>query len=172
MSSSGSSLTAALRLVRFASAQDFIDAVEPFDDDFMDFGLGMVIDSLSPWTSPGRTAIGASESHTQAAASADTAEGTFLCIFERERLVLTITHTVERPPFFLSYPATTTPVLLCPACALLATALDSVAVRQLGGPQDAVAALLDVSTFIYCRHLLRHPQHARSAFTSNLSGAG
>lgn len=37
-----------LRVVRFQDAQTFLEAVKPYDDSFMNFALGSVLDSLSP----------------------------------------------------------------------------------------------------------------------------
>ncbi|KZT72929.1 hypothetical protein DAEQUDRAFT_808892 [Daedalea quercina L-15889] len=135
-------LDSALHLVVFASAQDFVQAVQPFDDEFMNFGLGMVMDTLSSSTSQGTEA---EVLHEIAGSNAHPTEGTFAAVFKGQQLVLTMTHTTKRLPHFLSYPTTVSLSLLAPACALLTASLDLASIRQLGGPKEAIIALLNAA---------------------------
>ncbi|KZT69541.1 hypothetical protein DAEQUDRAFT_811313 [Daedalea quercina L-15889] len=140
MVSNAHPLDSELRLVLFTSAQDFVQEVEPFDDEFMNFGLGMVMDTFKG-TKTGTF-------HGSAGLNSHSTGGTFAAVFEGERLVLTITHTTELP-HLLSYPTTVSLSLLALACALLAASLDLASIRQLWGPKEAIAALLDAAPSLH-----------------------
>ncbi|KAH9832947.1 uncharacterized protein C8Q71DRAFT_860718 [Rhodofomes roseus] len=112
--------TSGLRVVCFASAQEFVHAVEPFDDPFMNFGLGTVMDTGSLPSSTASKYADAGDSNAGGTVH-NPMERSFVAAFEGERLILTATYTTKPPPCILSYPTTTSPS---------------------PSPQDAVAALL------------------------------